>query len=236
MIRIMICDDNTEELNEIKKHVAACFSKEECHVTEFVNPLEAVAFITQGNGVDIAILDIVMPGLNGIQLAVEMRTLGFKGLLVFLTNANDYAAQSYKVKAYAYLLKPVNEADIRELFRKIEENQDIVDGAGFKVMRRSGVRFVLFSELIYVEVIDHSLYFHLKDGEVLSTYATLREYSEVLLKDPRMVQNNRSFIINMDYISACENRSVIMRDGRRISVPKGYEDFQKKCLDWIFGR
>ena len=56
---------------------------------------------------DLLVLDIQMPGENGMDLARALRAGGFRGAILFLTAVPDFMAQGYDVEALHYLLKPV---------------------------------------------------------------------------------------------------------------------------------
>lgn len=58
--------------------------------------------------VDLIFLDIIMPLLNGIDTAREIRSMGLTVPVIFLTSSREFALDSYDVKAFHYLLKPVN--------------------------------------------------------------------------------------------------------------------------------
>ena len=49
-----------------------------------------------------------MPLLNGIDTAKEIRSMGLTVPVIFLTSSREFALDSYDVKAFHYLLKPVN--------------------------------------------------------------------------------------------------------------------------------
>jgi DNA-binding LytR/AlgR family response regulator len=243
MTRILICDDNSDDLDELKKIIEGFYSETDnitaaasYSVLRFSDPYKALAHIEEGNRVDIAILDILMPSMNGMELAASMRDKGFGGYLIFLTSSNDFAAQSYSVKAFSYILKPAGKKAVGELLGVIEKTRQENDRNGFPLTRRSGVRFVLYSELMYIEVMNHQLLFHLIDGEIISLYATLKEYSEMLMDKPQMCRPQKSFIINLDYVRNLENSAVFMRDGKRISVPKDFEILKEKWLERMFGQ
>lgn len=55
---------------------------------------------------DLYLLDVEMPGINGIMLAEKVRTFDYNAKIVFLTAYENYARHGYKVKAYDYLLFP----------------------------------------------------------------------------------------------------------------------------------
>jgi DNA-binding LytR/AlgR family response regulator len=242
MTKILICDDNSDDLVDLANIVEQFYNGSDKHssvacysVLRFQDPLKALEYIEDGNKVDIAILDVIMPEMNGMELASGMRALGFGGYLVFLTSSNDFAAQSYSVKAFSYILKPAEEQAVSEILGVIERMRAANDHNGFPLTRRCGVRFVLYTELMYIEVMNHQLHFHLVDGEIVSIYATLKEYSEMLLQNPQMCRPQKSFIINLDYIRNFENSAIFMRDGTRISVPKDFETIKEQWLERMFG-
>jgi DNA-binding LytR/AlgR family response regulator len=242
MTRILICDDNSNDLEELYQIIEGFYQggDQNTRVASYsilkINaPRKALEYIEDGNKIDIAILDVLMPQMNGMELAAGMWDLGFGGYLIFLTSTNDFAAQSYSVKAFSYILKPAQKEAVSELLTMIEKMRQANDRNGFSLTRRSGVQFVLYTELMYVEIVDHQLLFHLIDGEIISIYGTLKEYAEVLLAQPQMQKPQKSYIINLDYVRSFENSAVFMRDGFRISVPKVFETLKEKWLERMFG-
>lgn len=63
---------------------------------------------------DVIFSDIVMPGLDGLELAVRLKTAAPQAKLIFVTGFTDYALKAYRLHASGYLLKPVEPAQIRE--------------------------------------------------------------------------------------------------------------------------
>jgi DNA-binding LytR/AlgR family response regulator len=242
MTRILICDDNSDDLREVYSITEEFYSNADkslpvapCSILKFNDPEKALEYIEDGNKIDIAVLDVLMPRMNGMELAMEMRKLGFSGYLIFLTSSNDFAAQSYSVKAFSYILKPAKKREVSELLEIIEKMRQAEDRNGFPLSRKSGIRFVLFTELMYIEAMNHQLQFHLIDGEIINTYATLKEYSQLLSDKPQMCKPQKSFIVNLDYVRNFENSAIFMRDGTRISVPKDFESYKEQWLERMFG-
>ena len=62
----------------------------------------------------IILLDILLPLLNGMDTARELRQYDKTVKIIFLTSSPEFALESYDVKAYSYLLKPVT-------YEKLEE-------------------------------------------------------------------------------------------------------------------
>ena len=106
MIHIAICDDSKQE----RQILAALFKRyQELHATPlqihiFQNGFSLLDAIDQGKRFDITILDILMPGENGIEIARNIRASGTDTEIIFLTSSPEYAVDSYEVKAQNYLM------------------------------------------------------------------------------------------------------------------------------------
>ncbi len=76
-------------------------------VQGFTDSLKALEWLKE-NRVDLALLDIDMPKLNGIGLAVRIKELMPDTAIIFLTGYSHYAVEAFKLHAQGYLMKPVN--------------------------------------------------------------------------------------------------------------------------------
>ena len=79
----------------------------------FTNPLEALKWV-EDNPVDIAILDIDMPEMNGLVLAKKIKEKRPETAVIFLTAYSEYALDAFSVRATGYLLKPINQERLEE--------------------------------------------------------------------------------------------------------------------------
>jgi len=72
-------------------------------------------------GVDIVLLDIQMPGCNGIELAKQIEQLGLvhPPAIIFVTAFDDFAMQAFECHALDYLLKPVRAHRLAEAILRI---------------------------------------------------------------------------------------------------------------------
>lgn len=118
MIKIVVADDEPIERAVVKKILESGLEGD-VKVFLAANGREAVEIYTREE-CNIALLDIAMPGTNGLEAAEKIRKLDEKGIIVFLTAFDefDYAKKAIQVQALDYLLKPV--AD-EELLTVIEE-------------------------------------------------------------------------------------------------------------------
>lgn len=118
MIKILVADDEPIERAVVKKILEEGLS-DEVEVFLAANGREAVEIYTKEE-CNIALLDIAMPGTNGLEAAEKIRKLDKRSIIIFLTAFDefDYARKAIQIQALDYLLKPV--AD-EELLTVIEE-------------------------------------------------------------------------------------------------------------------
>lgn len=104
--RILIADDEPIERAVISKTIKSYFG-EELEIYQAVNGREAIE-IFRSQDCQIALLDISMPGINGLEAAEEIRKENSTCSIIFLTAYDefDYAKRAIRVRALDYLLKP----------------------------------------------------------------------------------------------------------------------------------
>lgn len=118
-MKIAICDDDSQELAKISSFIETYRLKKNVLLTykTFQSATELVSAMESG-AYNILLLDILMPGLNGIQAAHEIREFDGVTKIVFLTSSPEFAVESYQVKAHNYILKPVSK---EKLYHMLDE-------------------------------------------------------------------------------------------------------------------
>ena len=100
---------------------------------------------------DVVLLDVAMPGLNGLELAEVLRQFRHPPAVVFVTAHQHHAVEAFELHAVDYLLKPVREERMREAIRRVGEGAGSLDpdeqvpvelGGVTRFIRRSDVRYV----------------------------------------------------------------------------------------------
>lgn len=86
-------------------------------VGKFTDPLTAIAY-AEANVVDFAVLDIDMPGMNGMELARRLRQLRSDIIIVFATAHPKFAVDALKMKADYVIFKPFDREDIIDVLER----------------------------------------------------------------------------------------------------------------------
>lgn len=79
----------------------------------FTRALDALLWL-EDNDADLALLDIDMPGMNGIELAAAIKRRRPETAIIFLTGYSEYAVEAFALRASGYLLKPVAREKLAE--------------------------------------------------------------------------------------------------------------------------
>ena len=237
-MNILICDDLIDAVVQLTKIISLSFP--DADIRAFNNAAEVLAFLRSGKKPDICFLDILMPGMDGIVLAEKMRNEGYRGTIVFLTVANDFAAQSYKVQAFSYLLKPPKAKEVIAILHKAEKANKDRDTAGIQIKTKKMTRFILYRDISHVEVMNQKLFIRMMDHTELEMWSSLSKIALKLTGEgesretSRFAQCHNSFLVNMDNIAYIQGSTVIMKDGKNIPISKKYADFKKLYENRLF--
>lgn len=88
-------------------------------IAQFESPEEALEFV-QEHSVELAFLDIKMPGMNGIELAVKIREICPNILIVFISAYDEYIRDSNLIGGDYYIIKPYKRETIAMMMQKMQ--------------------------------------------------------------------------------------------------------------------
>lgn len=238
MIHIAICDDSKQE----RQILAALFKRyQELHATPlqihiFQNGFSLLDAIDQGKRFDITILDILMPGENGIEIARNIRASGTDTEIIFLTSSPEYAVDSYEVKAQNYLLKPVTEEKFFASIDSILAELDEKDTASFIIYTtEKQYSRIRVSSLVYGEVTHRTITLHLADQTMISAVMTFMEFQDILKAYPDFIYPHRSYAVNMNYIQYVTKSDIILTDGQKIPLSRNnYTKISEQFLNFAY--
>lgn len=232
---LALCDDQRQELN-VLQDLLDCWQKSRHTVLrcKIFDNADALLDAARKERFDLYFLDVLMPGLTGMDAAREIREFDAAAHIVFLTSSPGFAYESYGVKALDYLLKPVEEDKLFPLLDRISLAEHRPE-EGMTIKCGATLTRILFSQLVYVEVNSKHLYFHMADGHVKEVYGTLRQFGPQLLERPEFMQIHRSYIMNMLQVSELSPTGVRTFSGENLPVSRLlYAQLQKDYMKLLF--
>ncbi len=180
---------------------------------------------------DVLFLDVEMPLMSGLDL---LRALPDPPQVVLITSSQSYAVQAFEFAVADYLLKPLSYPRFLQAANKVLEaitaqrTTEAADVLPLPAGSNPEFTFVKvdtklvrvdFADVFYVEALGD--YVHLVTSRSkLIVYSTMRAIEEKF-PSQRFVRVHRSFIINIDYVQALEDNSLLIRD-KHIPVGQTY--------------
>ena len=108
-MRIAIVDDEPlclEQVVAIAKEYEKERTDKKIVFDIFSHPEDLLESSYRLGGYDIYVLDVIMPGMDGIELGKKLREANSDGKIIYLTSSPEFAYDSFSVKAFNYILKP----------------------------------------------------------------------------------------------------------------------------------
>lgn len=112
-MRVVICDDDKKICRILKEKVSLIIPGAEVH--SFYSGQELLKAQIDP---DILLLDIRMPGMDGMDVAVKLRDHGWKKILIFITGEKDRVFHAFDVQAFHFLVKPVRDEQLKEVLTR----------------------------------------------------------------------------------------------------------------------
>lgn len=171
---------------------------------------------------DAVLMDIDMPGLNGMEVAEKLREKNKTIDIIFTTNLPQFAVDGYKVQALDFVIKPVTFPNLSFAMEKVvEKKRNIVNGSFF--LRIGGfARRIHNEEVLYIEMVNHYIVLHETDMEPVSIRGSLKMIDD-LLNPEIFVKINSGIIINISKVSSFENGLVLMEDGSNLPLSRSHK-------------
>ena len=228
MIKAMIVDDEQSSI-DLLKWLAEQYCPDITVVKTARSVAEAIPLIRSVKP-DILFLDIQMPHQSGFDLLTGIDQWSFE--VIFTTAYNEYAIQAIRFSALDYLLKPIDEAELKKaverykakrmyapagqlLFRNFIQNISGGNKEQFKLALAgiSDIRYVYLDEIIRLQAESNYTKIFLGDKKVFVSAKTLTEYDEIL-QGHRFLRVHKSHLVNPAHIRSYEKSGMlIMSDG-----------------------
>lgn len=227
MLRLALCDDMEEQraaVGGLLREYAALHPERTIKLSVFSSGRALLSAVEEGEQFDLYVLDVVMPEMSGIDLGMKLRELGQYGAIVYLSVSPEYAVESYAVRAFYYLMKPVDSAQLYHVLDQAFAALDRKKAACVTVKTREGLVLAPLDRILYVELTNRVVRYHLSNEthvDSLTVRTSFQEETAQLLTDPRFFQSGASFIVNLHYVAAVEKSSLRLDNSAQVPLARG---------------
>ena len=217
-MKIAVCDDCHEDAMRL-----ATFMEGQ-DIRLYFDPQRLLADVENRQmRFDLYLLDIFMDdSMGGIELAERIRARDEEAVICFVSTSDAFYRQAYDLYAVQYLLKPVQEADVRQLLERLvrrrRRGRERDQRLGYKWRGQAG--FIPYGRILYIDSREHTLFIHCQDGTVQACKGKLDDL-EIQVCGEVFSRCHQSFIVNMYHVNRLEGCQLLVA-GQGIPISRRY--------------
>ena len=240
MLKIVICDDRKEDRDRMYQYVQQLCQENMllAEIKVFDHP-DALICACEKIRPHIYILDIVMPMVNGIQAARELRWNQPDAQIIFATSEESFALESFDVNPVNYILKPVKKEKLFETLKLAVKRLNLEEEKRITIKVKGGYSTLHLDDIMYMDYRNHVVSYHLLSGETIST-STLRigfaEYLNQNHDGEGFVLCHESVAVSIKAIDKLTKTDIMVRNREILPVAKSrYVQVSEKYMNYRFG-
>tara|TARA_Y100001934_G_scaffold282144_1_gene394630 strand:+ start:200 stop:883 length:684 start_codon:yes stop_codon:yes gene_type:complete len=177
-------------------------------VGKFHNPIEAKDFVNKSK-VDVIVLDVEMPELNGIDFIKSIKNVEH---IILISSNKTYAAESYDYNVTDYIVKPISKKRLGLAIEKVKLVDDSIKTSSNRdfAFVKDGTKIIRidFKEILFIEALADYVQINTEHGRY-TVLATMKSMQANLPEDD-FFRIHRSYIVRKDKIRVIEDNMILM--------------------------
>lgn len=228
-MHIAICDDERVWHEVLLKLLREYSGKRQLDIytQSFAN---GKALAESNKKFDIIFMDYRMKGINGIETARRIREVSPESVIIFVSSHTDVAIDTFEVKAYRFLAKPINRS---KLFKALDDYRAEIDLDSFLIYKTHDMTLrIRISDIIYVEAAKNHAIIHTA-SEAYEVVKNLKQVYNDLPKD-KFYRCQKSYVVSFLHIRAHDKEEIYLDDGRSVKISRNsIRDFRNSFQEYI---
>lgn len=232
-MRIAVVDDEDSSAQKLCDYLQR-YEVEFGQKIEYQRFTDGFSFLTGFKGqFDVILLDVSMPGIDGMETAKRIRQADSQVMILFITNMAQYAIRGYEVDALDYILKPVSYFAFSQRLGRAISRLDRQGKHYLMITCKTGSRKLEIESIYYVESQGHNLIYHTADGDY-TVPGTIKNAEEKLLPF-HFFRCNKGFLVSLAHVDAIDEGCALV-GGDRVLISRARKNcFMEALTDYIGG-
>lgn len=235
-MKIAVCDDERQFIDVLCPLLEQWAQSHNIRLTlyRFTDGDSLIAAHRDKN-MDLIILDVIMPLLSGIDTAREIRYNDQAVPIIFLTSSREFAIDSYEVKAFYYLIKPIVPEKLFGImndFLKVFNSQKNM----FTAHIATGFCKIAIDDVDYLEAQNKRVLVHMADGKAIEIRERFSTCENVFLPNNGFFRCHRSYIVNLNHVEQFTKTEIRTSQNAIIPISRNnYMAFKEAYFNHMFG-
>lgn len=230
--KIAICDDDQNQIEYLSSIVSEWTDKNR-HLVLLKAYTSARAFLfdySAEKDFDILLLDIEMPGMNGVELAKTIRKENSSIQIIFITGYYEYFSDGFDVSALHYLIKPADKNKLIPVLDRAAENLAYRQRSVLINLPDGDIK-VSLADICHIESENVYILIHTAN-EVYRLRGSLTNFAEQL--DETFIKVHRSYIVGLKYIKKATRTDITLVNGSVIPISRGmYDKVHRSLINFL---
>ncbi|WP_026499410.1 LytR/AlgR family response regulator transcription factor [Butyrivibrio sp. WCD2001] len=214
ILKIAVCDDEMAQRRQLQFIIDKV--RPGCEIILFESG-EAFLDAFRPGLYDLIFMDILMPGMGGVDATTRIRSIDASVPIVFATSSQDHAMEGYKNRVIRYLMKPFDSTEVSEVLELAASMKHTQGGVSIRVGGKD-MTFP-FEKICYVEQSSHTLYFHMANGATIQLTGKL-DNIEAQTPDDSFIRCHKSYLVNLAHVKSVDKDLQVlqMKDGDSVHI------------------
>ncbi len=237
MIRVLICDDDDSIICQVEKLIKEIEYNHKIHF--LIDKKNDGAFmLTESAAFDIAIVDVEMNGVNGIQLSTLLKEANPDIQIIVLTSFQQYLDDAMQVHVFRYLSKPIDKDRFYKSFIAAVKEYTFISKS-IVIHENDKIIKIRTKDIFYIENIKYGSIIHTKTNQY-KTNQKPKQWSEIINQPSCFVYSHNSILVNLQNVIDFDKSSVTFRINNEKTIStymsqRKYQSFKKAFFEFAGG-
>lgn len=222
MLHIAICDDDTRVVSQVET-LTSHFFRTHCidtKIQSYQSSENLMYDLQDGIYYDLLLLDIEMPGIDGMELAKNIHDTMSTARIIFITSHLEYAITAYEFSVFRYIPKTMIEEKLSVALEDFYKLYGLERSEYYTITVKNHVEQIPYRDIFYILKDRKYAVFHLRNGGIASVRKTLAQVSSEIGQE-YFYFADRGCIINLANVIGMNETDVLMPDGQHVTISKG---------------
>lgn len=208
MLNIVICDDEFLHRSILKEFLVSIL-EEELLEYDLVEYSSGKDLISHYDKVDLLFLDIQMNELSGMDVARKIREFDSNVEIIFTTSIEQYVYEAYEVRAYRYLVKPIEYEKLKKEV-KLCISDYLTKNSTISIDSKKATVKIPIGEILYAEVMKKEVTIYTK-SKVYNIETSMKSI-ENKLSNYGFFRCHHSYLVNLNKVSEIRDKTIFINE------------------------